>query len=114
MVFSPAAPLGARSWAEAAELLGRDVGRLGADGATAPVAEEIAAAEERFGAWLVEDDLRVHGVRDAEADLEREVRFDESGDDGAIGPLRGKDEVHAGGAAFLRDAPDQPLELLLL
>jgi hypothetical protein len=47
----------------------------------AAIAQEIAAAEEGFGAGRIEDDLGVHGAGHAQADLERQVAFDEAGDD---------------------------------
>ena len=55
---------------------------------------------------------RVDLARDLERDAGRDVGLDQAGDHVDAGPLRGEDQVDAGGARLLRQAGDQLFDLL--
>src|SRR4030095_7183779 len=68
--------------------------RLGAHEAGAEVGEEVAFAEELFGAGVVEYDLRGAPVVDAEGDAAGEIGFDARRNDGGGGVLRCENQVN--------------------
>ena len=74
--------------------------------------EHVALAQQRLGAHLVEDGARVDLARHLERDAGRDVGLDQAGDDVDRRPLRGQDQVDAGGARLLRQPRDQFLDLL--
>ena len=74
--------------------------------------EHVALAEQRLGAHLVEDGARIDLARHLEGNARRDVGLDQAGDDIDARPLRGEDQVDAGGARLLRQARDQFLDLL--
>ncbi len=65
----------------------------------------------RLGAGAVEDGARVHLRADGEGDARGEVGLDQARDHVHRGPLRGDDEVDAGGARQLGQAADLALDL---
>ncbi len=73
--------------------------------------EQIAIAEEAFGADVVEDDLRVDAACHLEGNAGRDVRFDDAGDHFAGGPLGGQDQVDADGAGHLGDPGDRRFDI---
>ena len=74
--------------------------------------EHVAHAQQGFGAHLVEDGAAVNLARHLEGDAGGDVGLDQPGDHVHARPLRGQDQVNAGGARLLRQAGDQLLDLL--
>jgi len=85
-----------------------DVGGMEADEAAGAgrTEEHVSAAEEGFGAVVVDDGAGVDLGGEAEADAGGDVGLDEAGDDVDGGALGGEDEVNADGAGHLGEAGD--------
>ncbi len=71
--------------------------------------EHIAAAQQAFGAGLVQNDAAVGPGSDRERNARREVGLDQAGDHVHRRALCGQDQMNAGGAGQLRQAGDSPL-----
>ena len=74
--------------------------------------EHVALAQQLLGAGVAEDGAAVDLGRDLEADPRREVGLDRAGDDIDRGPLRGHDQMDAGGAGHLRKPLHRALDVL--
>ncbi len=83
-----------------------------ADAAPACHEQQVALAEQLFGALLTKDGARVDLACDLVGDAGREVGFDGAGDDVDRGTLRRHDDVDAGGARHLRETLHRGFDFL--
>jgi hypothetical protein len=90
-MYGPGAALRRDRLGDALDLGIRDERTLQADHAAAEHEEQVAVADEAFGAVLIEDRPRVDLRRDLVGDAGREVGLDEAGDDVDGRALRGED-----------------------
>ncbi|OQB99364.1 MAG: hypothetical protein BWX79_03157 [Alphaproteobacteria bacterium ADurb.Bin100] len=74
--------------------------------------QHVTHAQQRLGTHLVQDGAAVDLAADLEGDARRDVGLDQAGDHVHAGPLRGQDQMDAGGTRLLRQACDQFLDLL--
>ena len=74
--------------------------------------QHVALAEQLLRALLAQNRAAVDLGGDLEGDAGREIGLDRAGDDVDRGPLRGHDQVDAGGARHLGEALDRALDLL--
>ena len=69
--------------------------------------QHVAASQQSLCAGRVENDARVDRRGHREGDARREVGLDQAGDHIHAGPLRGDDQMNAGGARHLRQTADR-------
>jgi hypothetical protein len=74
--------------------------------------EHVAHAQQRLGTHLVQDGPAVYLAAHLKGDAGRNVGLDQAGDHIHTGPLRGQDQVDAGGARLLSQPGNQLLDLL--
>ena len=95
------------------ELITVDVGALEADRARSTLPDQVAATEQIRTVGALEQELRVRGRRNAEADPRREVAPQERRDHACLGALGGQHKVNARGACLGAQPLERALELLL-
>ena len=74
--------------------------------------EHVAVAQQLLGAALIENGARIDLGTDLKSDAAGHVGFNQAGDHVHGGPLRGQNQVDAGGAGLLRDTRDQLFDFL--